>query len=181
MWWRIEVHDEYKVYGPSTPPPGSCTGRDRSRTSASAPSRARRPRQPAHCPSGFALNFESDARRPRTTKWLRDKRLGLGGPLCIAHHFRCGRDGTLLGDACRADKDQQIRAVLFPEHPVMPPGCTIKGKLAVRARVNGNVGVYHVQGYAVTPARPSRIAGSARGRCRGRGIRKAYNCRTKGK
>jgi hypothetical protein len=27
----------------------------------------------------------------------------------------------------------------------MPPGCPIKAKFAVRARVTGNVGIYHMQ------------------------------------
>jgi hypothetical protein len=34
---------------------------------------------------------------------------------------------------------------LFPEDLVMPAGCNIKGKYAVRARVTGNLGIYHLQ------------------------------------
>ena len=36
--------------------------------------------------------------------------------------------------------------MLFPEELTMPPSCGIKGKLAVRARVTGNIGIYHLQG-----------------------------------
>ena len=34
----------------------------------------------------------------------------------------------------------------------MPPRCTIKAKFAVRARVTGNVGIYHLQGCRSYPA-----------------------------
>ncbi|WP_409997768.1 thermonuclease family protein, partial [Bradyrhizobium sp. SZCCHNRI3043] len=56
------------------------------------------------------------------------------------------KDGALLGAACRTDRDREIRAVLFPDAPSAPPGCSIKGKFAVRARVTGNIGIYHLQG-----------------------------------
>jgi hypothetical protein len=39
-----------------------------------------------------------------------------------------------------------LREILFPDEPAMPPGCPIKGRFAVRARVTGNVGIYHLQG-----------------------------------
>ena len=44
-----------------------------------------------------------------------------------------------------ASATSRSAAVLFPADPVMPPGCAIKGKYAVRARVTGNVGIYHLQ------------------------------------
>ena len=73
-------------------------------------------------------------------------------------------------------------AVLFPEHPVMPPGCTIKGKLAVRARVTGNVGVYHLQGCRSYPGttEPDRWFCTEED-AQAAGFRKAYNCRAKRK
>lgn len=52
----------------------------------------------------------------------------------------------MLGGSCRTDKDREIRSVLFPDEPAMPPGCSIKAKFALRARVTGKVGVYHLQG-----------------------------------
>ena len=93
--------------------------------------------------------------------------------------FRSGKkDGALLGAACRPDRDKEIRAVLFPEELVMPPNCSIKGKLAVRARVTGNIGIYHLRGCPSYPA----ITNPDRWFCseddaQAAGFRKAYNCR----
>jgi endonuclease YncB( thermonuclease family) len=135
---------------------------------------------------GFALNFEPYARGrfKDDEAGAKDKKLGLWkGCFAAPYEFRRGRkDGTLLGDSCRTDKDQQIRAVLFPEHPVMPPGCSIKGKLAVRARVTGNVGVYHLQGCRSYPGttEPDRWFCTEED-AQAAGFRKAYNCRAKGK
>jgi endonuclease YncB( thermonuclease family) len=68
------------------------------------------------------------------------------GCFVAPREFRTGKkDGALLGGACRADRDREIRAALFPQDLSMPPGCSIKGKFAVRARVTGNVGIYHLQ------------------------------------
>ncbi len=135
---------------------------------------------------GFALNFEPYARGryKEDEAGARDQKLGLWkGCFASPYEFRRGRkDGALLGDSCRTDKDQQIRAVLFPENPVMPPGCSIKGKLAVRARVTGNVGVYHLQGCRSYPGttEPDRWFCTEED-AQAAGYRKAYNCRTKGK
>ena len=57
-----------------------------------------------------------------------------------------------MGGSCRADRDKEIRAVLFPADLAQPPACAIKGKFAVRARITGNVGVYHLQGCRSYPA-----------------------------
>jgi endonuclease YncB( thermonuclease family) len=93
------------------------------------------------------------------------------------------KDGALLGASCRADRDREIRAVLFPDAPAMPPGCAIKGKYAVRARVTGNVGIYHLQGCPSYPAttEPDRWFCSEDD-ARAAGFRRAFNCRAgKGK
>lgn len=133
---------------------------------------------------GFALNFEPYARgRFKDDEAdARDNRRGLWKGCFVApYEFRRGRkDGALLGDSCRADKDQQIRAVLFPENPTMPPGCSIKGKFAVRARVTGNVGVYHLQGCRSYPGltEPNRWFCSEED-AQAAGFRKAYNCRAR--
>jgi methylphosphotriester-DNA--protein-cysteine methyltransferase len=68
--------------------------------------------------------------------------------------------------------------VLFPEAPTMPPGCSIKGKFAVRARVTGNIGIYHLQGCPSYPAttEPDRWFCSEDD-ARAAGFRRAYNCR----
>ena len=88
------------------------------------------------------------------------------------------KDGALLGGACPADKDREIRSVLFPEISTMPPRCTIKAKFAVRARVTGNVGIYHLQGCRSYPAmtRPDRWFCSEDD-AQAAGFRRAYNCR----
>jgi endonuclease YncB( thermonuclease family) len=121
---------------------------------------------------GFALNFEPYARgRFREDEaGAKDNRRGLWKGCFVApQEFRWGRkDGALLGESCRTDKDREIRAVLFPDEPAMPPGCSIKGKFAVRARLTGNVGVYHVQGCrsyrtaGFVPRKMPRPAGSGR-------------------
>jgi len=92
------------------------------------------------------------------------------------------KDGPLLGASCRADRDREIRAVLFPEAPTMPPGCSIKGKFAVRARVTGNIGIYHLQGCPSYPAttEPDRWFCSEDD-ARAAGFRRAYNCRAQKK
>jgi endonuclease YncB( thermonuclease family) len=92
------------------------------------------------------------------------------------------KDAALIGGSCRADRDQQIRDLLFPADPVMPAGCSIKGKYAVRARVTGNIGIYHLQACRSYPG----LNNSERWFCseddaQAAGFRKAYNCGAKAK
>jgi endonuclease YncB( thermonuclease family) len=131
---------------------------------------------------GFATNIasasqsrfgadETDAKTNRRGLWK--------GCFIAPQDFRAGRkDGALLGGACRTDKDREIREVLFPLEPSMPSGCGIKGKYALRARVTGNVGIYHLQACRSYPAltRPDRWFCSEDD-ARAAGFRKAYNCR----
>ena len=94
--------------------------------------------------------------------------------------FRAGKkDGALLGGACRADRDREIREALFPEDLVMPAGCNIKGKYAVRARVTGNLGIYHLQACRSYPGltKPDRWFCSEED-AQAAGFRRAYNCRS---
>lgn len=95
--------------------------------------------------------------------------------------FRNGKkDGALLGASCRADRDAEIRAALFPADLAMPPNCSIKGKFAVRARLTGNVGIYHLQGclsYAGL-TKPDRWFCSEDD-AKAAGFRRAFNCRGK--
>ena len=60
----------------------------------------------------------------------------------------------------------------------MPPGCSIKGKFAVRARVTGNLGIYHLQACRSYPGlgNPDRWFCSEED-AQAAGFRKAYNCR----
>ena len=85
----------------------------------------------------------------------------------------------LFGGSCRADKDREIRAVLFSDDPAMPPSCSIKGKFALRARVTGKVGVYHLQGCRSYPAltKPDRWF-CTEDDAQAEGFRRAYNCRS---
>ena len=114
---------------------------------------------------------ETDAKTNRRGLWK--------GCFVAPQDFRTGRkDGQLLGGACRADKDREIREALFPQHPAMPSGCGIKGKYALRARVTGNIGIYHLQACRSYPAmtNPDRWFCSEDD-ARAAGFRKAYNCR----
>jgi endonuclease YncB( thermonuclease family) len=132
---------------------------------------------------GFALNFEPYARGrfKEDEVGAKENRRGLWKGCFVApHEFRRGqKDGALIGESCRTDKDREIRAVLFPDDPAMPSGCSIKGKFAVRARVTGNVGVYHLQGCSSYPAltKPDRWFCSEDD-AQAAGFRRAYNCRT---
>jgi endonuclease YncB( thermonuclease family) len=131
---------------------------------------------------GFALNVESAATGRFETDEARAKedRQGLWKGCFVApQEFRTGKkDGALLGGSCRADRDKEIREALFPETLAMPSGCNIKGKFAVRARVTGNVGIYHLQACRSYPAltQPDRWFCSEED-AQAAGFRKAYNCR----
>ncbi|MBR1197602.1 thermonuclease family protein [Bradyrhizobium sp. AUGA SZCCT0240] len=131
---------------------------------------------------GFALNIDASAtgRFKTDEARARDDRQGLWkGCFAAPQEFRRGlKDGTLLGAACRADRDRQIREALFPEDFVMPSGCNIKGKFAVRARVTGNFGIYHLQACRSYPGltNPDRWFCSEEDAQAG-GFRRAYNCR----
>jgi endonuclease YncB( thermonuclease family) len=131
---------------------------------------------------GFALNYEpaSKGHFKDDETGAKDERKGLWRGCFIApQEFRHGKkDGTLLGAACRSDKDREIRSVLFPEESAAPPGCNIKAKFAVRARVTGNLGIYHLQGcrsYAPL-TKPDRWFCSEDD-AQAAGFRRAYNCR----
>jgi methylphosphotriester-DNA--protein-cysteine methyltransferase len=68
--------------------------------------------------------------------------------------------------------------VLFPDDLAMPPRCSIKGKFAVRARVTGNIGIYHLQGCPSYPAltKPDRWF-CTEDDAQAAGFRRAFNCR----
>jgi len=134
--------------------------------------------------AGFALDFEPSAkgRFLGDESAARDGRLGLWkGCFVAGQEFRLGKkDGTLFGGACRTDRDRQIREALFPDDLAMPSGCSIKAKFAVRARVTGDVGIYHLQGCPSYPAitKPDRWFCSEDD-AQAAGFRKAFNCRAK--
>jgi len=132
--------------------------------------------------NGFALSAEPamKAHFKEDEAAAKDARNGLWKGCFVApQEFRAGKqDGTLLGRSCRADRDREIRDVLFPDYLTQPPNCSIKGQFAVRARVTGNTGIYHLQGcrsYAGV-TRPDRWFCSEDD-ARAAGFRRAFNCR----
>jgi endonuclease YncB( thermonuclease family) len=131
---------------------------------------------------GYALDFEPNAKGRFKDDEATAKSNGLGlwrGCFVAPQAFRQREKTTaLLGTSCRSDKDRELRESLFPDDPVMPPRCSIKAKLAVRARVTGNVGIYHLQGcrsYAPM-TKPDRWFCSEED-AQAAGFRRAYNCR----
>ncbi|WP_213774886.1 thermonuclease family protein [Bradyrhizobium sp. dw_78] len=133
---------------------------------------------------GFALDLEPSAksRFAKDQADARNERRGLWkGCFVSPQEFRRGkRDGTLLGGSCPADKDREIRGVLFPDDPAMPSHCSIKARFAVRAHVTGNIGIYHLQGCPSYPAltKPDRWFCSEDD-ARAAGFRRAFNCRAR--
>jgi endonuclease YncB( thermonuclease family) len=136
--------------------------------------------------SGFALNVEASAtgRFQLDEARAKEDRQGLWkGCFAAPREFRVAKkDGALLGAACRADRDREIREALFPEDLVMPASCNIKGKYAVRARVTGNLGIYHLQACRSYPGltKPDRWFCSEED-AQAAGFRRAYNCRSTAK
>jgi endonuclease YncB( thermonuclease family) len=133
--------------------------------------------------AGFALNFEPAAKGRFKADEAAAKAALAGlwkGCFAAPQEFRhWQKTAALKGNSCRSDKDGQLREILFPAETAMPPGCPIKAKLAVRARVTGNVGIYHLQGcrsYAGT-TKPERWFCSEDD-AQAAGFRKAYNCRS---
>jgi endonuclease YncB( thermonuclease family) len=136
--------------------------------------------------AGFALDFEPSAkgRFLQDEASARQARLGLWkGCFVAAEEFRLGKkDGSLHGAACRTDRDRQIREALFPDDLAAPSSCNTKGKFAVRARVTGDVGIYHLRAcpsYAAI-THPDRWFCSEDD-AEAAGFRRAYNCQAKTK
>jgi endonuclease YncB( thermonuclease family) len=132
--------------------------------------------------SGFGLNVDASAtgRFQADQARAQEDRQGLWkGCFMAPQEFRLGKkDSALVGGACRADRDREIREALFPEDLVMPGSCNIKGKYAVRARVTGNLGIYHLQACRSYPGlgNPDRWFCSEDD-AQAAGFRRAYNCR----
>lgn len=135
---------------------------------------------------GFAMDREPAANGPfdDDEATARERRQGLWKGCFIApRDFRVGRkDAALYGASCPAEREREIREALFPDDLVMPPGCSIKGKYAVRARVTGNLGIYHLQACRSYPGltKPDRWFCSEED-AQSAGFRRAYNCRSPAK
>ena len=131
---------------------------------------------------GFALARGSAFKDEEAAAKDKHKGLWAGCFMAPDSFRRWDAKAALLGAACRADKDKELRAALLPADPAMPPGCSIKGTYAKRARFTGNVGVYHLQ----TCRSYAAITRQNRWFCteddaRAAGFRKAFNCRPKRK
>ncbi|WP_295844638.1 thermonuclease family protein [Tardiphaga sp.] len=131
---------------------------------------------------GFAVAVDPVASKGFTVDeaQARERRQGLwkGCFVAPADFRKHETAGALLGGACPADKDRELRAALFPEDLVMPPGCNIRAKLARRARMTGHVGIYltpQCQNYATQP-KPDRWFCSEE-EAQAAFYRKAFNCR----
>jgi len=132
---------------------------------------------------GWALNFEPYAkgRFKADQDNARENRKGLWkGCFIEPRVLRLGSRITarLLGSSCPERNDWEARGILFPDNPAMTPGCSIKGKLAVRAHITGHRGIYHLEGcrsYARTKT-PDRWFCSE-DEAQAEGFRKAFTCR----
>jgi endonuclease YncB( thermonuclease family) len=94
---------------------------------------------------GWALAFEPYAhgRFKDDEQEARERGAGMWRGCFVApRDFRRWNKHTapLLGSHCPAD----ARNKLFPDHALMPQGCEIKGKYAVRALLTGHRGIYHL-------------------------------------
>lgn len=100
---------------------------------------------------GWALNFEPYARgrfkSDEDDAGIKGRGVWAG---CFAKPQETWRDNkaaaALLGLGCSQYKNEEMREKLFPAQLTMPPGCSIKGKFAVRAQVTGHRGIYHFEG-----------------------------------
>jgi endonuclease YncB( thermonuclease family) len=128
--------------------------------------------------SGFALADAKGKFKSEETGAHDDKRGLWKGCFVTPTDFRRWRkDAALQGGACRGDRDREIREALFPDDPAMPAGCNIKGKYAVRARVTGNTGIYHLQTCRSYPGLDQDRWFCSEDDALAAGFRKAYNCR----
>ena len=131
---------------------------------------------------GWALNLEPSAkgRFKADQDNARDNRKGLWKGCFVTPQVlrRWSRStAKLLGASCPERNDWEARGTLFPDNPAMPPGCSIKGKLAARAHISGYRGIYHMEGcrsYGRTKA-PDRWFCSE-DEARAEGFRKAHTC-----
>ena len=84
---------------------------------------------------------------------------------------------ALFGAACPKPGNWKARETLFPEYPVMPPGCDIKGKSVLRSQVAGYRGIYHLtscRSYART--KPTHRWFCSEDEAQAAGFRKSYTC-----
>jgi endonuclease YncB( thermonuclease family) len=100
---------------------------------------------------GWALNFEPSAKGRFKSDERQADAAGKGlwkGCFVAPQTLRRWSKpmAKLLGKSCPPNDDWEVLGALFPDHPVMPAGCSIKGKLVDRASITGHRGIYQVDG-----------------------------------
>ncbi len=131
---------------------------------------------------GWALNADRSAKG--RFKADRDKasagRLGLWNGCFIApDDLRRITISTapLLGAGCPKRANWKVRETLFPEYPVMPAGCDIKGKTVLRSQAAGYRGVYHLASCRSHPrTKPVHRWFCTEEEAQAAGFRKSYTC-----
>ena len=84
---------------------------------------------------------------------------------------------VLLGAACPKTSSLRVRETLFPEFPVMPAGCEIKGKSVLRSRAAGYRGIYHLTSCRSHPrTKPVHRWFCSEEEALAAGFRKSYTC-----
>jgi len=127
---------------------------------------------------GWALNFDPKRRFKVDQDEAQEHRRGLWKGCFVAPwDLRNWRKSSakLLGPGC--GDVSMTRNRLFPDNIAMPPGCPIKGKIAVRARAVGYRGIYHLEtcrSYGATK-NPNRWFCSEE-EAKAAGFRKSYRC-----
>ncbi len=127
---------------------------------------------------GWALNFDPKRSFKADQDEAHESRRGLWKGCFVAPwDLRNWRKSTakLLGPTC--GDVALTRNRLFPDEIDMPPGCPIKGKVAVRARAVGYRGIYHLESCRSyrTTKNPNRWFCSE-DEAKAAGFRKSYRC-----
>jgi endonuclease YncB( thermonuclease family) len=131
---------------------------------------------------GWALNFEPSAKRRFKADQddAQDNRRGLWkgcftAPLDLRRWNKS--KAKLLGPTCPGADNKKARDILFPDHPAMPPGCAIKGNFALRAKITGHRGIYHMEACRsyLNTKNPNRWFCSE-DEAKAAGFRKSYRC-----
>jgi endonuclease YncB( thermonuclease family) len=127
---------------------------------------------------GWALNYDPKRSFKADQDQAQESRRGLWKGCFVAPwDLRNWRKAAakLLGPVCGELASTRDR--LFPDEIEMPPGCSIKGQVAVRARALGYRGIYHLEScrsYQSTK-KPNRWFCSE-DEAKAAGFRKSYRC-----
>jgi endonuclease YncB( thermonuclease family) len=132
---------------------------------------------------GWALGAGPRSRFKPDQERARDQRKGLWkGCFVSPEGLRRFTISTtpMLGAACPRPNNWPVRETLFPNHPAMPAGCPIKGRVAMRAQVAGHLGIYHLEscGSYRRTRQPHRWFCSEQ-EAQAAGYRKSYTCGTR--